>query len=91
MKKVSTLAGFGALALLSACSQETEQNAAETLERAAADTEANLDVAGEVIEESAIDAAGSVREGAAKLKEDLEAGDTEEPGPAPVLGDDLGS
>ncbi len=45
------------------------------MERAAADTEANLDVAGEVIEDGAIDAADSVSEGAANLQDNLEAGD----------------
>ena len=91
LEKKAGLAALGVLAALAACSQETEQNASEMVERAAQDTEANLDVAGEVIEEGAIDAADSVSEGAANLRDNLEAGDEEEPGPAPITGDDLGS
>ena len=90
-RKKTALVALGAMVVLAACSQETEQNASEMVERAAQDTEANLDVAGEVIEEGAIDAADSVSEGAANLRDNLEAGDEEEPGPAPITGDDLGS
>ena len=86
---LSAVLGTGLLA--AGCSQQTEQDASEMVDRAAQDAEANLDVAGEVIEEGAIDAADSVSEGAANLRDNLEAGDEEEPGPAPVLGDDLGS
>ena len=90
-RKKTALVALGAMVVLAGCSQETEQNASEMVERAAQDTEANLDVAGEVIEDGAIDAADSVSEGAANLRDDLEAGDEEEPGPAPITGDDLGS
>ena len=91
LEKKAGLAALGVVAVLAACSQETEQNASEMVERAAQDTEANLDVVGEVIEEGAIDAADSVSKGAANLRDNLEAGDEEEPGPAPITGDDLGS
>ena len=90
-RKKTALVALGAMVVLAGCSQETEQNASEMVERAAQDTEANLDVAGEVIEDGAIDAADSVSKGAANLRDDLEAGDEEEPGPAPITGDDLGS
>lgn len=91
LTKKTALVALGAVVGLAGCSQETEQNAAEMVERAAKDVEANLDVAGEVIEEGAIDAADSVSKGAGNLRDNLEAGDEEEPGPAPIAGDDLGS
>ena len=84
-------AALGTLLVLGACSDETERNAEEMAERAAADTEANAQVVGEVIEEGAADAAGAVSEGAANLQDNIEAGDENEPGPAPITGDDLGS
>ena len=46
-------------------------------------------VVGEVLEEGAKDAAGAVADGAAKLEQEIEEGDTETPGPAPILGDEL--
>ena len=83
------LATLPALALLAACSEDTQADAARTAELAGDDIEANAQVAGEVIEEGAIDAADAVSKGAANLRDDLEAGDTEEPGPAPITGQDL--
>ena len=74
---------------LAACSQETQDNAALTAERAAEDAEANLDVIGEEIEDGAAAAAENVSEGAARLGENIRAGDEEEPGPAPITGQDL--
>ncbi|GMM92207.1 hypothetical protein [Qipengyuania sp. MTN3-11] len=73
---------------LAACSQQTQEDAARTIDLAEDDAAANLEVAGEVIEEGAIEAAGEVSEGAARLQEELERGDTEEPGPAPVTGEE---
>ena len=81
----ASVASFG----LAACSEDTQNDAALTAERAGEDIEANAQVAGEVIEEGAIDASEAVAEGAANLAEDLREGDEEEPGPAPVTGDDL--
>ena len=91
MNRLIVSGAAGLLFVLGACSQETERDAAETAERAAADTEANAQVVGEVLEEGAKDAAGAVSEGAARLQQDIEEGDTQEPGPAPITGDDLGS
>ena len=84
-------AGLASLLVLTACSQETQDNAEEMAERAAADTEANAQVVGEVLEEGAADAAGAVSAGAADLQDNIEAGDENEPGPAPITGDNLGS
>jgi hypothetical protein len=90
MRKTIALTILAApLALLGACSERTEDKAQETLDRAAADTEANAEVVGEAIQEGAIDAAGAVSEGAANLQADLEAGDDSEPGPAPITGQDI--
>lgn len=74
---------------MSACSEQTQADAETAAELAAEDAKANLDVAGEVIEEGTADAAGAISEGAADLQQHIEANDKEEPGPAPVLGDDL--
>nr|WP_137676807.1 hypothetical protein [Parerythrobacter lutipelagi] len=82
------LAATAAIGLAS-CSEQTQNNAQLAAERAGDDIEANADVVGEVIEEGAIDAADAVSKGAANLRDNLEAGDTEEPGPAPLMGDDL--
>ena len=82
---IASLSAF-ALACVSACSDQTQQDAARTVDLAEDDAQANLEVAGEAIEEGAIDAADAVSEGAANLRDDLEAGDTQEPGPAPVTG-----
>lgn len=82
---------FAAAALsgLSACSQDTQEDAARTAELAGDDIEANAAVVGEVLEEGAKEAAGAVSEGAAKLERHIEEGDRKSPGPAPILGDDL--
>ena len=82
-----TLLAFALVSLpLAACSEQTQQDAARTADLAEDDAQANLEVAGEVIEEGAKDAAGAVSRGAADLQDRLEEGDTEEPGPAPVTG-----
>ena len=75
-----------ALAGVTACSEQTQQDAARTADLAEDDAQANLQVAGEAIEEGAIKASDAVSKGAANLRDDLEAGDTEEPGPAPITG-----
>ena len=75
-----------ALAGVSACSEQTQQDAARTADLAEDDAQANLQVAGEAIEEGAIEASDAVSEGAANLRDNLEAGDTEEAGPAPITG-----
>lgn len=91
MKRIALLGAVGLVAALGACSQETGQNASELAERAANDAQANAEVVGEVIEDGAIEAAGDISDGAANIQNQLEAGDTREPGPAPITGDDLGS
>lgn len=87
----SAIIAVAALSGLSACSQETQDDAARTIDLAGDDIEANAAVVGEVIEEGAKDAAGAVSEGAANLEQHIEEGDKESPGPAPILGDDLNS
>ena len=74
---------------LAACSENTQDDAATAANLAAEDAEANAEVVGEAIEEGAIDAADAVSKGAANLSQELREGDTEEPGPAPITGDDL--
>lgn len=76
---------------LAACSEQTQQDAAETADLAGDDIEANAAVVGEVLEDGAKEAAGAVSEGAADLQRELEEGDTETPGPAPITGSDLNS
>ena len=89
--KRQILITFAALSLpaLAACSQETQDDASRTADLAGDDIEANAAVVGEVLEEGAKDAAGAVADGAAKLEQEIEEGDTETPGPAPILGDEL--
>ena len=90
MTRLFAAAAIPALLIgVSACSEETQADAARTADLAADDAEANAEVVGEIIEEGAKDAAGAVSEGAGNLEQRLEAGDTEEPGPAPITGDDL--
>ena len=80
---------LAALALgLAACSEQTQADAARTADLAEDDASANLEVVGEAIEEGAKDAAGAVSRGAANLERELEEGDTEEPGPAPITGEE---
>lgn len=68
-----TLTALSALALigLAACSEETQQNAAETVDRAAADTAANAEVVEDAVREGTIVAADKVSEGAENLRDEL--------------------
>ena len=79
------------LAGLSACSEQTQDDAARTADLAGEDIEANAAVVGEALEDGAKKAAGAVSEGAARLEREIEEGDEETPGPAPITGDDLNS
>lgn len=79
-KAILALISTGALASVAACSQETQSNAAETVERAAADTEANAEVVGEAIQDGAANAAGGISEGAAALEGELDDGDRNDAG-----------
>ncbi|MBX7458389.1 hypothetical protein K3152_09040 [Qipengyuania sp. 1NDH17] len=85
------LIATAAAATLAACSQETQDDAARTAELAGDDIEANAAVVGEAIEDGAKKAAGAVSEGAANLEREIEEGDKETPGPAPITGQDLNS
>ena len=87
--KCLTYALLPALAMAAACSDQTEADTKRAADLAADDIEANAEVVGEIIEDGAKDAAGAVSRGAADLEQRIEEGDTEEPGPAPTLGDDL--
>lgn len=71
----SIIISCAALVSLAGCSQETQDNAKVTAERAAADTEANAEVVGEAIQDGAATAAGEISEGAAALEEQLDDGD----------------
>ncbi|QZD88758.1 entericidin EcnAB [Qipengyuania aurantiaca] len=89
MKRIVTTAIALATLSLAACSQETQDDAARTADLAGDDIEANAAVVGEVLEDGAKKAAGAVSEGAANLERNIEEGDTETPGPAPITGQDL--
>ena len=90
MKRILTAAiALAAVSGVAACSEQTQQDAAETADLAGDDIEANAAVVGEAIEDGAKTAAGAVAEGAANLEQRIEAGDKETPGPAPITGDDL--
>ena len=79
----TTLAGLGA------CSEQTQEDASRTADLAADDIEANAAVVGEAIEDGTKKAASAVSEGAANLEREIEEGDTQTPGPAPITGEDL--
>lgn len=65
----TTLIALSAMALLGlgACSEETEQNATETLDRAASDTIDNAEVVEDAVREKTIEAADKI---SAELKRD---------------------
>jgi hypothetical protein len=66
MRKIILAAAAGALALtVSACSEKTEDAAAETADSAAADTAANADAMGEAVDATATDAAATASDAAA--------------------------
>ena len=67
MRIQAPLACVASIALLTACSETTEDNAAEFAERAAADTEENLEVVENAVREGSIEVADTVSE---RLKED---------------------
>lgn len=90
-RPISAALAAASMITLAACSQQTQDDASRTAELAGDDIEANADVAGEMLEEGAQDAAGAVSRGAADLEAHIEENDTESPGPAPVLGDELNS
>ena len=86
---VLLLAAPAALSLV-ACSKETEQNAATTAERAAADAQENAEVIGNELREGAIVAADELSEGAAELSNDLAEADAadNDPGDGELDGTD---
>ena len=66
------LAGAASLLVLaSACSEETQSNAQDTLERAAADTEANAEVVENAVREGTMDAAEGISQSADNLQAEL--------------------
>ena len=66
------LAGAASLLVLAAaCSEETQSNAQDTLERAAADTEANAEVVENAVREGTMDAAEGIKQGADNLQAEL--------------------
>ncbi|MCA0978439.1 hypothetical protein LCM19_08690 [Qipengyuania flava] len=86
---IATALAAATLTGLAACSEQTQADASKTAELAGDDIEANAAVVGEVIEDGTKKAAGAVSEGAANLERNIEEGDKETPGPAPILGDEL--
>ena len=87
-RTITTAIALATLSLV-ACSEKTQDDAARTADLAGDDIEANAAVVGEVLEDGAKTAAGAVSEGAANLERNIEEGDTETPGPAPITGQDL--
>lgn len=65
--------------LVVACSETTRDNAEEMVERAAADTEENAAVVGEVVRDGAIVAADEISEGSAELRDELVEDKTDAP------------
>jgi hypothetical protein len=70
MRKIILAAVATAALGLSACSNNTEEKADETVEAMNADAEANLD--GEAIEETAVETSQEVKEAAAGAADDAE-------------------
>ena len=64
---------------LSACSEQTQQDAEAFAEGAAVDTEANAEVVQEKVEDAAIVAADKVSEGAANLRNEMADDEAAEP------------
>ncbi|MXP10265.1 hypothetical protein [Pseudoblastomonas halimionae] len=82
--RYSIAATLAALALsLAACSQETVDAASETADSAAADTAANLDKAGEAIEDGAEATAREVGDLADEAEAELSRDDAPEAGATP--------
>ena len=75
---LATLSTVAALAL-SACSENTQDNAETMAERAAADTAANAEVVENTVREGTIEAADAVTEGAQNLKAELEQDEVDDP------------
>ena len=75
---LATLSTVAALAL-SACSENTQDNAETMAERAAADTAANAEVVEDTVREGTIEAADAVTQGAQNLKAELEQDEVDDP------------
>ena len=75
---LATLSTVAALAL-SACSENTQDNAETMAERAAADTAANAEVVENTVREGTIEAADAVTQGAQNLKAELEQDEVDDP------------
>ena len=73
-----SLSAITALAL-SACSENTQDNAETMAERAAADTAANAEVVENTVREGTIEAADAVTEGAQNLKAELQQDEIDDP------------
>lgn len=78
-RPLTALIAASALVALGACSEQTEDNAAEFADRAAADAEANAEVVENAVREGTIVAADKVSEGADKLREELERDEQTDP------------
>ena len=75
---LATLFAVATLAL-SACSENTQDNAETMAERAAADTAANAEVVENTVREGTIEAADAVTQGAQDLKAELEQDEVDDP------------
>ena len=75
---LATLSAVAALAL-SACSENTQDNAEIMAERAAADTAANAEVVENTVREGTIEAADAVTQGAQNLKAELQQDEVDDP------------
>ena len=75
---LASLSAVTALAL-SACSENTQDNAETMAERAAADTAANAEVVENTVREGTIEAADAVTQGAQNLKAELQQDEIDDP------------
>ena len=75
---LATLSAVAALTL-SACSENTQDNAEIMAERAAADTAANAEVVENTVREGTIEAADAVTQGAQNLKAELQQDEVDDP------------
>lgn len=72
MRKIILAAVATAALGLSACSNNTEEKADETVEAMNADAEANLDSAGDAIEGAAVEGTEEIKEAASEAADDAE-------------------
>ena len=79
MRYAFAITSAAAALALSACSENTQDNAETMVDRAAADTAANAEVVENTVREGTIEAADAVTQGAQNLKAELEQDEVDDP------------